>query len=426
MDIASFHKQTAEHLQAFYGEQEDAPQGWLEALMWHWEQAGKYGEALNVALAGAERYIAELNFTEARRWIERSFALLDRLPDADRLSYGFGYEARYYALIIAVLEFEGQFREALGYAQLFLRLAEIHGNIEAQGRSYVTIGRVHRELGQLVIAESDLMRALKLAERHQMPELEWEARFHLAKVHQLQGRHLEALQQLDLAHRGATEAGADERLARVCTGIGDVYRVLGSGHDALRFYHQALKTEIASSNRLGQAMLYEKLGLSHVELAEFYEAQECMQESLRLRKELGDNLGQARAHSIMGTIQSRLKDYTRALEHYEKARELEAGLQNRRGQTIALTNLGDVARETSNYEQALVYFQEALTLTKGIGDQVGMTRIYERMGDVAVLKGNAQEAREFWGQALHIRDDMGHYDEAQELRERLKKLQAVE
>jgi hypothetical protein len=51
---------------------------------------------------------------------------------------------------------------------------------------------------------------------------------HLAKVRQLQGRHLEALQELQLA-REEHETGDDKlKLARVLTSIGDVYRVLGS------------------------------------------------------------------------------------------------------------------------------------------------------------------------------------------------------
>lgn len=420
MDTQTFHRQTAEQLQAFYAEREDAPEGWRGALMWHMEQAGLYGEAMGIALDVAQQYISNLSFGEARRWVERSLRLLDQLPDLERVSYGLTYEVRAYALIIAVLEFEGQFREALGYAQLLLRLGEIHGNVEAQGRSYLTIGRVHRELGQLIIAESDLMRALKIAERHQQADLEWEARFHLAKVHQLQGRHLEAFQQLDLAHRGISSSGEEQRMARVCTGIGDIYRVLGSGDDALRLYHQALKIEMASNNRLGQSMLYEKLGLSHLELSGLYEAQECIDEALRLRTELGDKLGQARSHSIMGTIQYRLKDYKLALEHYEKARDLEAGLQNRRGLTIALTNLGDVARATANLDQAHAYFQEALMLARGTGDQVGMARLHERLGDVSAERGNTNEAGGHWSEALKIRDEMGHYDEAQSLRRRMK------
>lgn len=411
----TFHKHTAEALQRLYADSETRPEGWHGALMWHWEQAREYGEAMSVALEIAQTHIECLDFLEARRWIDRSLSLLEKLDPDERLTY----EMRVYAIKVAVLEFEGQFREALGYAQLLLRLAEVEGNVEAQGRGYLTIGRVHRELGQLAFAEADLVRSLKIAERHQMRELELEARFHLAKVHQLQGRHLEAFQQLDLAHRGISVSGEEHRLARVCTGIGDIYRVLGSGEEALQLYHRALKVEIGSNNWLGQAMLYEKLCLSHIELDELYEAIECINEALRLRVHMDDKLGQARSHSILGTIQSRLGNHLQALEHFEGSRQIEVGLQNRRGLTITLLNLGDVSRATGNFEQARLRYEEALKLARGIGDQVGIARIYERIGDVLVEEGNREEARDYWQQALQIRDEMGHFDEAQSLRDRM-------
>jgi tetratricopeptide (TPR) repeat protein len=416
----AFHQQTAETLQTFYATDEEAPEGWQHALMWHWEQAGQCGKSMNVALDVAHNKIQDLRFTEARQWIEQSLALLDRMPASERASFGLQYEMRAYALIVAVLEFEGQFREALGYAQLLLRLTEVHGNVNAQSRSYLTIGRVHRELGQLSLAESDLMRALSLAERHQLRELEWEARFHLAKVHQLQGRHLEAFQQLDLAHRGVSSVGEGDQVAQVCTGIGDIYRVLGSGDEALRLYHQALKLEIGSKNRLGQAMLYEKLCLSHMEIRELGEALDCINEALRLRTNLDDKLGQARSYSILGTIHYRLKKFDLAREYFDHARVLEEQLQNRRGLTIALTNLGDVERVTENYERARSYYREALVLARGIGDQVAMARLYERMGDAFHEDGNEEEAKDYWRHALQIRDEMGHFDEAQNLRYRLE------
>lgn len=415
MNTRTFHQTTARELRALYAGHERPPEGWQGVVMWHCEQAGDYGEAMSMALERAQTHLEELEFAEARRWIDHGLKLLDRLSYAERSAC----EMRAYALTVAVLEFEGKFREALGYAQLILRLAELDRNAEAQGRGYLTLGRVHRELGQLEFAESDLVQALKLAERHQMRELELEARFHLAKVHQLQGRHLEAFQQLDLTQKGLLTSGGEDRLARVYTGIGDIYRVLGSGEEALQLYHRALKVEIGTKNRLGQAMLYEKLALSHLEMNELYEAIECINEALRLRTDLDDKLGQARSHSILGTIQHHLHDYRLAQEHYEQARAIEAGLQNRRGLTISLSNLGDVARATRNYEQARAYYEEALKLSRGIGDQLGIARIHERLGDVYAEVGGMEVAREHWSQALQIRDEMGHYDESQALRERI-------
>lgn len=413
MDIQAFHRRTAEELASLYSTSEQPPEGWRETLAWHWEQAGAYGEAIDAALEVAEMRVAELAFMEARRWAEHVLVLLDRLDQLERRAY----EMRAYALTIAVLEFGGQYREALGYARLLLRLAEERGNVEARGRSYLFIGRMQREIGKLAAAEGELLRALSLAERHQLRELEAEARFHLAKAHQLQGRHLEAFQQLELAQDMSQDNRA--RLARVCTGVGDVYRVLGAGREALSLYHRALKLEIGSSNRIGQAMLYEKLGLSHLELGQIGEALQCAQEALRLRDDLNDRVGQSRSHTILGAIQSRLENHAQALYHFEQVRELEQGLQNQRGLIIALTNIGDAAHALVDNERARANYLEALALAQEINDQVALARMHERLGNLSAFDGVPEVAIAHWNEALRIREALGHSEEAITLRNRI-------
>ncbi len=413
MDKQSFHQRAAEDMSALYANTEHPPDGWLETLAWHWEQAGCYAEALDSSLEVTQGYVAELSFTEARRWVEHVLSLLDRLDSLERRAY----EMRAYSLAIVVLEFGGQYREALGYARLLLRLSEENANIEAQARSYLFIGRIQREIGKLTAAESELIQALNLAERYQLSELEAEARMHLAKVHQLQGRHLAAFQQLELAQDLSTDNRA--RLARVNTGIGDVYRVLGAGREALALYHRALKLEIGSSNWLGQAMLYEKLSLSHLELNQLGEALECMREALRLREELNDEVGKARSYTILGIIQSRRENYAHALEHFEHARKLEEGLQNQRGMIIALTNMGDTASLQGNNEQAQASFMEALTLARNLNDQIALARMHQRLGDLLSSEGKPEAAFPHWTEALRIREALGHFEEANVLRSRI-------
>jgi tetratricopeptide (TPR) repeat protein len=413
MDIQAFHRRTAEELVGQYAPSEHPPESWREILAWHWEQAGAYGEAIDAALEVAEMRVAELSFMEARRWAEHVLALLDRLDQLERRAY----ETRAYALTIAVLEFGGQYREALGYARLLLRLAEERGNVEARGRSYLFIGRMQREIGKLAAAESELLRALHLAERHQMRELEVESRFHLAKVRQLQGHHLEAFQQLELAQDMSQDNRA--RLARVCTGIGDVYRVLGAGREAMGLYHRALKLEIGSSNRIGQAMLYEKLGLSHIELGQIGEALQCAQEALRLRDNLNDRVGQVRSHTILGTIQSRLENHAQALYHFERVRELEQGLQNQRGLVMALTNIGDAAQALADSDRARASYLEALSLARSVNDQIGLARTHERLGNLSASVGESETAVAHWNEALRIREALGHSEEAITLRNRI-------
>lgn len=417
MEAQTFHRNTAAELERLYADTELAPEGWRETLAWHWQQAAAYQEATDAVLKIAEARISELAFNDARRWTERALELLDQLSAPDRRRY----EMRAYALTIAVLEFGGQHREALGYARLLLRLAEDRGSVEAQGSSYLSIGRVQRELGNLPVAEAETLRALELAERHQLYELAFEARLQLAKTHQMQGRHLEAFQQLELAQDVSTDD--HNRLARVCTSIGDIYRVLGAGQEALELYHRALKLEIGSSNLLGQAMLYEKMGHSYLELDQPGDALQCGREALRLRITLNDNVGQARSHTLIGTVQQRIGERQAATQAFEQARRLEELAQNHRGLIIALTNLGDVAQSEANYEAARQYFIEGLTLAQGRNDQIALARMQQRMGDLNALQRRYADARTYWEQALTIREALGHSEEAITLRGRLSGVQ---
>ena len=127
-----------------------------------------------------------------------------------------------------MLEFGGQYREGLDYARRMLSVAQARGNREATARAYLAIGRMQRELSQLSTAEVVLQQARMLAGERRAGELEAEVRLHLAKVHQLQGRHLEALQELQLAQEEHEQHDDRLRLARVFSSIGDIYRVLGS------------------------------------------------------------------------------------------------------------------------------------------------------------------------------------------------------
>src|SRR5690242_21472338 len=104
-DKTIFHRQVAEELLARY-QSNSQPEGWREIVAWHWEQAGAYAEAADVAIERAETYVAKLAFGAARHWAEHILELLERLDPLERRMY----ELRTYALALAVLEFGGQYR----------------------------------------------------------------------------------------------------------------------------------------------------------------------------------------------------------------------------------------------------------------------------------------------------------------------------
>ncbi len=415
-EIAAFHRRVAESLVAHYTANERAPEGWHETLAWHWEQAGALSEAAAASLEVAEVRVARLDFIAARQWAEHTLELIEKLGPVVRRTY----EMRAYALALAVLEFGGQFREGLDYARRMLQIAKKRGKIEAEARAQLAIGRMQRELTQLAAAEAALQQARALAERGELYELEAEVRVHLAKVHQLQGRHLEALQELQLAQEEQEQHDDHIRLARVFTGIGDIYRVLGSGRESLTFYTRALSLEQGRGSRLGQAILKDKLALAMLAQDRLEEALAAEEESLQLRESLNDVVGLARSHSVLGRILTRLGRAEEGLAHHERAYTLEGDIQNPRGQGIALVHLGDTARILHRYDQARQYYQQGLAVTKRDNDQIGQARTIERVGDLSAEEGLLEEAINHWIEALKIREALHHSDEASALRERIR------
>lgn len=411
-----FHRRTAEELSKRYADEAQAPDGWRETAVWHWEQANNFAEAARLALEIVEARITRLDFVPARQWVERALTAIGRLPADAQI----GFELRACTLALAVLEFGGQYREGLEYARRMLRSARDQGSVEAEARAQLAIGRMQRELGQLAAAEVTIQKARELAERDELSELEAEVRLHLAKVHQLQGRHLEALQELQLARETGEQQDDRLRLARVFTGIGDIYRVLGSSDQAQAFYLRALSLEQGSGNLLGQAMLKDKLALAALDNGRLGEAIASAEESLLLRERLRDIVGQARSYTVLGTILGRTGRYDRALAYLQRARELQEQIQNLRGQGIALLHLGDVARQMGRFETAHASYASAQELARRDGDQVGMARSLERLGDMHFEEGHREQANISWAEALRIRETLHHVDEATTLRSRIQ------
>lgn len=425
-NATTFHRRVAEELGARYGRDERAPKGWREVQTWHWEQAGAYTFAIEAALTITETRITRLDFGGARRWTERVLTLLERINVAERTPY----ELRACALALAVLEFGGQYREGLEYARRMLRAAQRAGNAEAEARALLGIGRMQRELGQLVQAESALQSARDLAARDDLSDLEAEARLHLAKVHQLQGRHLEALQELQLAreeHEGEDQADDTKlRLARVLTGIGDVYRVLGAYQEAFTFYTRALSLEQGRGSLIGQSILKDKLALVLLHQNKPSDALVSAEESLHLRKRINDVVGQARSYTVIGSVMSRLGRHEQAMEAYKRAYELQELTQNPRGQCIALIHLGDAARALRQHQAAADSYERALVLARRDRDQIGIARALERLGDLYAALDQHVQALIFLKEALQIRDALRHVDEAAALRRRIRAIQPTE
>lgn len=415
-DNAAFHQEIAETLMQRYLSQVQAPEGWRETAVWHWRQAGKLFDATSLCLDIVETRITRLDFNGARHWAEQALTLIDALPIKQHIDL----EIRACTLTLVVLEFGGQYREGVEFAFRLLNAVQQHSAPGGIARAYLTLGRMQREAGQLSAAETSLRRACSLADNDELNELESEARIHLAKVHHLQGRHLEALQQLQISREEYEQHDDRIKLAQVFTSIGDVYRVLGSSQEALSLYMRALSFEQSLGSLLGQAMLKDKLALVMADQGLYQEALGHAEESLNLRERLRDIVGEARACTVLGVILGNLDRMDEALHYLQHASLLQEQVQNPRGQRIALSNLGDIECRLQLFDEAQEHYERAMMLARQEDDKVGIAQALRRYGDMRFMQGNRDKANIHWAEALKIREQLGHLDETLALRERLQ------
>lgn len=411
----AFHLRTAHDLVRRYAEAKHAPPDLAQILAWHFRHGGAPAEAATWSLQAAEGLVTQADFGGAQHWCERSLELLNQVSEPERGPT----LLRAYVLALLVLEFGGQHREVLDYAKRLLRLAQSEQNPAAQVRALIAAGHAQRELRRLSAAEAELLRAQELASRYTLIDMDAEILLQLSKVYQMQGRHLQALQQLELARAEQEQRNDQTQLARVLTAIGDMYRILGAAREAVRFYKRAFMIELRSGSILGQAILYDKLSLSYMAQEQLGEALDSQRESLRLRTGLNDIVGQARSYTVLGTIYSKLGNYGEALGAYEQSRTLEERTQNRRGLAIALSNLADTAQAVGDTERAAACYAEALDLARYDNDQVALARLTSSIGNLHYQTGDVAGARNAWAESLAIRERLGHSDEVFDLQNRM-------
>jgi tetratricopeptide (TPR) repeat protein len=413
-----FHREAATRLRALYAPDPSPPSLLNGILAWHWAHACEWREAITAALNEAELLITQQNVHDARYWCERALEHLSRLPEEERPASAL----RVYTLAWTVLDFGGQYEEALHYAQQMYALSSGSDLPAVEGGALLALGRTHRALRDFGAAEETLRSALDVARRSGNVLLEADALFHLGKTQQIQGRHLEAIQNYNAAHeRGVI---IDDRLtiAKIITSLGDVYRILGAGQQANLHYARALAIEEHLPGTVGIAIVQEKLALSYLELGQHELALRCQAESLMLREQIKDEVGMARAYTVLGIIHSARGDQQTAIEAYQQGLQLELAMQNTVGQVMLHNRLGDAFRILGDYGATSNHYAQSLELARRLGDQMGIVLTHERLGDLAYEWGDRHAAAQHWHAALAIRENLGHYDEQKRLREHLRQL----
>lgn len=264
--------------------------------------------------------------------VEKSLALSERieqsLKNVNRLVVADNY------LVLAQLySVMGRLEKALDYSNKAISLFRQAGDRRGEMESYLTLGSVYSDLGDLVAAQILTEQSISIADDLGMGT----ARHYqmLSAINSSLGKYEEAVR---CQEKALLDAGKFRILGQIIwanIGMGDIYRDLGDLNNAERYYNQARKIKDTASVKTG---------------------------------------------SLQASLDLRSGDIARAGEYY-----LLEGSQT--GTAISSLRLSEMLLRKGSPDSALIFLNQAEKMFRNSGNIQGRANVQLLMGEVMIDKG---------------------------------------
>jgi len=180
--------------------------------------------------------------------------------------------------------------------------------------------------------------------------------------------------------------------AMTLNAIGLVYDDLGEKLKALDYYAQALPLFRAVSDHSGEAITLNNIGKVYSDLGEKQKALDYYTQALPTLRAVGDPGSEGTELNNIGVVYSDLGQKQKALDYYAQALPLRRAAGDRGGEGLTLNNIGNVYSELGEKQKALDYYAQALPLFRAIGDRGGEAKALSSLAYVELNSGNLTDA----------------------------------
>jgi tetratricopeptide (TPR) repeat protein len=130
----------------------------------------------------------------------------------------------------------------------------------------------------------------------------------------------------------------------------------------LRYYEQALAIWRAISDRRGEGVTLNNLGLLAYSWGKREESAQYYAQALIIRREVGDRAGEGATLNNLGMLAFLSNQLDESERSYKQALAIRRDIGDRIGEGKTLNNLGTLARTQCHYNDAAAYFAQALTI----------------------------------------------------------------
>ncbi|RME56676.1 MAG: tetratricopeptide repeat protein, partial [Caldilineae bacterium] len=296
----------------------------------------------------------------------------------------------------------GRSRPAIATLESTLALAQREEDRQAEGMVLVWWGEALWRAGETAEAQQKLYRALEIGRVLEDDEIIGWSHHQLGIVHDIQGRHQEALTHLQQA-RAIWESRQNIRiLSNTLNSIGLVRCHQGDLEAAQETFEQALALCAHLDDRHLQTLLLNNLSLIAIDRGVYRSALDTLRQGVALATSTGNLAAQGEILLNMGRSHLFLGEIEAAREALEHALHIARSLGNRfliAGALLYLAKTWQVQRGTS---RAKSLYNQALAIAEAHNLQAVQCEALLSLTELLQEEGDMQQARSYAAQGLAL------------------------
>ena len=303
--------------------------------------------------------------------------------------------------------------EALQYAEKAIRLANSIKDKEKQAHAYLLAGMRSLDNEQVDKAKEFLLKAEKLAVKHNNPQMLGDIQFHLAKTYFDLSNYRESIEKYFIALEFFQSINNQQSIANTYQNIGLVYHNLDDLAKAEQYYQKALDINLALKNDLKTAGLYQNVGTLRYREYDYEKASDYFHNSIIIFHNLGDDQGIATSYSNLGLIKMNEGFFDEAMDYYKKALRHFNKIDLQIGQKWMLFNIAECHSHLKQYRKAEDLYNHSLEIAIRINNSEGALINYKALSDLKLTTRNFEDALYYFMDYIGISDSI-HSRETQE------------
>lgn len=300
---------------------------------------------------------------------------------------------------------------AMYYANQCLTLSEQIGYKKGIGRAYNSIGVIHSNKSDYILALDFYKQSLKNGEESGDKYGIARSLNGMGVVYQYMGNYTEALKNYFTALKIFEETGNKKGIGTAYTNIGLIYTKQRNYPAALENHFAALKIFQEIGFMQGIIVAYNNIGMAYFDDGTYLDkALDNYFASIKLSEEIGDKRNIANTYGNIGLVYNQQGNYPEALKNHFASLKIREEIGNKEGIATCCRNIGMVKLKMHAEKEAKDWLLKGLAIAKEIEAVPHMKDLYSFLSKADSALGNFKGAYEHHKLYIACRDSLGNIE----------------